>query len=373
MINFSEILKKAWKILWNYRILWVFGVLLAVTAGTAGGSSGSGYQFSRNDVNVNNGSWFNYPTTENWTEFRDVMENQVFPLFSHPDQHVTTWIWVGVGILLFFLVCAVINALIRYPSETALLRMVNEHEQTGIKMNFRQGWKQGWSRAAFRLWLIDLVLGLPMILFVLVLIGLGTGFFFSLLNSVDTGYLTAGEITMLVVMGIMVLFIFLYAIFMIFLRLLRQFFSRKAALENTTVKESLRQGWQTFTGDWKSACLMWLIMLGLGIGYGFGMVIITLILIPVFVLLLLPGVIVAAVPGLMAWGIASLFITGPWNWIIGLVVAAPFLGLVVGSPLILVQGWAKTLESSAWTLAYREIVGKKSEPVPSPKKLPKAS
>ena len=37
MINFGEILKKAWKLLWNYRVLWIFGVLLAVTAGTAGG------------------------------------------------------------------------------------------------------------------------------------------------------------------------------------------------------------------------------------------------------------------------------------------------------------------------------------------------
>ncbi len=33
MIGFGKILKRAWHILWNYKILWIFGILLAITAG----------------------------------------------------------------------------------------------------------------------------------------------------------------------------------------------------------------------------------------------------------------------------------------------------------------------------------------------------
>ncbi len=33
MINIGKILKRAWHILWNYRVLWIFGILLAITAG----------------------------------------------------------------------------------------------------------------------------------------------------------------------------------------------------------------------------------------------------------------------------------------------------------------------------------------------------
>ena len=37
MIDFGKILKRAWHILWNYRILWIFGILLAITTGGGGG------------------------------------------------------------------------------------------------------------------------------------------------------------------------------------------------------------------------------------------------------------------------------------------------------------------------------------------------
>ena len=33
MIDIGKILKRAWHILWNYRILWIFGILLAITPG----------------------------------------------------------------------------------------------------------------------------------------------------------------------------------------------------------------------------------------------------------------------------------------------------------------------------------------------------
>ena len=34
MIDFGKILKRSWYILWNYRVLWIFGLLLALTVGT---------------------------------------------------------------------------------------------------------------------------------------------------------------------------------------------------------------------------------------------------------------------------------------------------------------------------------------------------
>ncbi len=42
--------------------------------------------------------------------------------------------------------------------------MVDEYEQTGTKVGFKQGWKLGWNRRAFRMWVIDLVVSLPVIL-----------------------------------------------------------------------------------------------------------------------------------------------------------------------------------------------------------------
>lgn len=41
MFKIDQILKRAWEILWNYKVLWIFGFLLALTgAGSRGGSGG---------------------------------------------------------------------------------------------------------------------------------------------------------------------------------------------------------------------------------------------------------------------------------------------------------------------------------------------
>jgi len=48
-----------------------------------------------------------------------------------------------------------------YVAETALIRMVDDYEETGEKHSVRQGFRLGWSRTALRFFLIDLLIGLP--------------------------------------------------------------------------------------------------------------------------------------------------------------------------------------------------------------------
>ena len=101
-------------------------------------------------------------------------QQNIEPLVLHPDQHIATFVWIGVGLLLFILIVGVILlAFIRYPTETAVIRMVDEYERTGVKVGFRQGWKLGWNRRAFRIWVIDLIVSLPAFLLLAVLGGLG--------------------------------------------------------------------------------------------------------------------------------------------------------------------------------------------------------
>ncbi len=43
-MNHANVLKRAWEILWRYRALWIFGVIVALTAtsGTSGYWGGGG-------------------------------------------------------------------------------------------------------------------------------------------------------------------------------------------------------------------------------------------------------------------------------------------------------------------------------------------
>jgi len=42
MFNISDLISRAWKILWNYRVLWILALLLALSGGAGGGGGGGG-------------------------------------------------------------------------------------------------------------------------------------------------------------------------------------------------------------------------------------------------------------------------------------------------------------------------------------------
>ena len=351
MIDIGKILKRAWHILWNYKILWIFGILLAMTSGGRGGGNGaSGNSGSR--FNGNNGfPAITQSTNPTVQQLNHWFQQNIEPLVQYPAQHIATFVWIGVGLLLFILVVGTLLALIRYPSETAVIRMVDEYEQTGTKVGFKQGWKLGWNRRAFRMWVIDLVVSLPVILLLAVLGGLGLLVYFSVKNGSQAAIATS----VITTIGCAFLFIFAFVILMVLLSLLRQFFVRAAALENTRIGESFRYGWAMFKRNWKSAVLMWLVMLGIGIAFGIAMLIVFFLLIPAYLVLILPAAIVGAIPGLAVFGVTSIFASGPLAWILGLLAALPFFFMVVFAPLTLVSGLYMIYESNVWTLTYREI------------------
>ena len=286
MIDIGKILKRAWHILWSYKVLWIFGILLAVTAGGGGGSNGggnnSGYQ-----ANGNNGyQGFTQSTNPTVQQLNQWFQQNIVPLITYPLQHIWTFVWIGVGLLLFLLIVGVIFAFVRYVSETAVIRMVDEYEQTGTKVGFKQGWKLGWNRRAFRMWLIDLIIGVPFLILVAFLIGLGAAVFFS----VRGGNQVMAATSIVAAIGCTFIFILVIILLAVLLGLLRQFFIRMAALENASVGDSFRKGWAMFKRNWKSAGLMWLVMLGIGIASGIAMFIIFFLLIPAYIILILPAV-----------------------------------------------------------------------------------
>jgi hypothetical protein len=350
MIDIGKILKHAWHILWNYRVLWIFGILLAITGGARGG--GSNGSSSGTGFNGNNGfQGINTSTNPTLQELNQWFQQNIEPLAQYPQQHFATFVWIGVGLLLFILIVWAVISFIRYPSETAVIRMVDEYEQTGTKIGFRQGWKMGWNRRAFRLWVIDLVISLPVILLLAVLSGLGLLVYLSVKNG--SGVVIATSV--IATIGCAFLFIFAFVILMVLLGLLRQFFVRAAALEDADIGASFRRGWAMFKNNWKSAALMWLVMLGIGIGVGIAGLIVFFLLIPAYIVLALPAALVALIPGLAVFGITSIFASGPLAWILGILAALPFFLLIVFAPLTLVSGWYMIFASSVWTLTYREI------------------
>jgi hypothetical protein len=229
--------------------------------------------------------------------------------------------------------------------------MVDEYENTGDKLSIRQGFRIGWSRTSWRLFLINLIVNLPIILLVLTLIGAGVLMFLAALNG--NGNFNALSVVTLI--GLTFLAISMVVILSIILSLLRQFFWRVCVLEAASVGESLRRGFAMVRENWKNVGLMWLVMIGLGIAWIVISIIAFIISLPVVILTSILGAVIVAAPALLLVGLFSLFISGPLAWIAGALFVLPLFFLIAFSPWVLLSSWQRVYTSTVWTLTYREI------------------
>jgi hypothetical protein len=354
-----KILKRAWHILWSYRALWVFGLILALTvAGSSGGSGNSGTRFSGDS----NNQTYDAPLPENWREEigkafaefgKEVARviDEGLPALGISQGELSTLIWIGVVFILVMVVIGIVMAIARYVSETALIRMVDEYESTDTKLTIRDGFRIGWSRTSWRLFLINLIVHIPaMVLFaVMVIAG------FIIYRMVVGGNETLAVAGIVSVIGVVFLLIFVVVILSIILRLLRHFFWRVCALEDVGVREALRRGFTLVRANWKNVGLMWLIMIGLGIVWIIVSAISIILLIPVVIITAIAAALIVAVPGLLLVGLFSLFLSGYLPWVVGGIFIAPLFFTLAFSPWVLLTAWQQVYISTVWTLTYREI------------------
>jgi len=200
------------------------------------------------------------------------------------------------------------------------------------------------------------VLSIPVWVCVFLLLGVGLIVYFNVSSTLQTlkvfsivAAIGAGFISLFLLIGVGV-----------FLNLLRNFFVRAAALEGKGFAESLRHGWGMFKRNWKSAGLMWLVMIGIGIAFGIVAMIAFFLLIPAYLVLLVPAVFIAALPALIGFGITSIFSSGPLAWIVAVLAAIPFFFVTLFAPMFLIGGWYIIYTSNVWTLTYREIMALES-------------
>jgi hypothetical protein len=350
-----KILKRAWQILWSYRTLWVFGLILAMAgAGSSGGNgSNSGSRYEANSQS-NQQEPLHEDMPQTFKEFTQEMErlfNEGMSEVGLPKEDLTTLIWIAVIFVVFGMMLGLVVAVARYVAETAVIRMVDEHENTGTKMTVRQGFRIGWSRTSWRLFLINLLVNLPMILTMLLLLGLGIMVYMSFTQ----GGKEAGMLSVVISLAILFLVIFVVAIVSIFLGLLRHFFWRACALENLTVGESLRRGFQMARQNWKNVGIMWLVMIGLGIVWAIVSIIAFVLTLPVVAVTAVAGALVAVIPVLLMGGITSIFLNGWLPWIVGALFALPLFFTIAFSPWLLLGSWQTVFTSTVWTLVYREL------------------
>lgn len=344
-MDHTKILKRAWHILWRYRVLWLFGFILALTTASSG-SSGTSYSVGSNNFNRDRSSYrLEELDPDLQKDFEEAIEGMV-ELFTEgiPPDVSNTFIAVGIGLGLFILVLVIVGMIFRYVSETALIRLVDKYEETEEIRSVRYGFRLGWSRSAWRLFLIDLLVGIPAFLVFLI-------FLLLVLAPIllwGSGIMTLGVAGTIASIGLFFLLVFFAIIVGVVLGFLKQFFRRACILEDLGVIESIKRGYLVARQNLKDAGVMWLIMAGISIGW-------SIVIIPVGLLILIISGLVAGVAALTVGGLTGLSLEGIQPWIFAAAVGLPIFLVLVSCPLAFVNGLRVTFVSSTWTLTYREL------------------
>lgn len=345
-MNHTNILKRSWHILWAYRALWVFGFILALTTGSAGSpgsNANTGVQF-REDNQSSQSEFFGGRFQENFDQLGQKVEELVERGWTPELQH--TLIVAGIILVVVIILLTVIFTFLRYISEAALIKMVDDYEESGEKRSVREGFRMGWSREAWRMFLIDLVISLPLVIvFGAVIAGLIVLMFVGFSNGNTPGIIggVAG-------IGFMFLLIFIGVLVGLVLQVLTRYFYRACALDGYGVFDSIRVGFRLARDHFKDTGIMALIMLGINIAW-------PIVMIPVFILVFLGSLLLGGGTAAAVGGLTGVFAPNPdmsaWVWTIG---TGLFVFITAMSlPMSFFRGLKLTYQSSAWTLAYREV------------------
>ena len=334
-----QILKRSWDILWGYKVLWVFGIILALTtaSGSSGGSHGGG-------AAGGSGSSFFLPSQAEVAQGVDRLRGGLARLAAQAAQPAQMEPWLVALLIAGGLLAVALGVLFtigHFVSYTALIRMVDLYEDDGVKLTWRQGFKLGWSKAAWRVFLISLLIGLVGFLV------FGTLFVLSALPwSIGQALGETGLVVGIIIsIGMAVFVIFLAIIAALLVSLLLETVGRVCVLEERGVFDALRQGMRLVRAHLVDIGLMWLLTIGVRILAGF--VLVPLALFAGLVALLLGG----GLGGLIYLLTAAL----GGGYIVAAVIGGLVFLVVLGIPLTFAGGLLQSYLSTTWTLTYRAM------------------
>lgn len=306
-MNYSEILSRAWQIIWKHKVLWIFGILAGCA--NSGGGGGGGGSNSRN-FNPSNSGQAPAPLQS----YIDQMQHYIE---SVPQQ---TWIIIGIVAVLLVLILVVLRIFLGTIGTIGLIRGAQQADQDmDARLSFGELFK-GSLPYFWRVFLLNLLVGL--VVFVVAMIVAG-------------GVVLGAVLTLGIILICLLPFICLLIPLAIAINLVIEQATIAIVIENLGVMDGLRRGWEVVKTNVGPMAVMWLI-LGLGISGIIG-IILSLPMLLVFAPLLV-GVFANSQQALQT------------GLIVSLVCCAAYLPVLIVLSGIL-QGYVR----SAWTLTFLRL------------------
>ncbi len=324
-MDYGNILRRSWNIIWNNKFMMVLGFLAALGSGANFSGSGGG--------GGDSGSTFD------GSEFGAIPE-----ISENIGAILATASVIIIGLLCFFLVVGILLWLLRLTAQAGLIDGAARLD-AGEKVTFREAFSAGWKKIG-RMVGIDLILFGVFILFAIV----GIIVLFGAVGATFAGAAGGGEdisaVLASVGVGLIALICCLFCVLFIYalvVSVIHPFAQRAAVLEDKGVMDSIRRGWNVIRDNLGQVIVLFIIFILIGFLVG---AITFAVFIPVAAisfapigLRLLGGEVIEVLDVILA--------TGGFLFLI-------LLGAVINSVFI-------SFRETAFTLAYEEFVNKNLE------------
>jgi hypothetical protein len=266
------------------------------------------------------------------------------PVGSINWNTVVTIAAIVVGVLLLLAIAATI---VRYIAETALMAGADEIESTGAAPSVRQGFRLGWSRQAWRLFLTDLLIGLPLAAAaILLLAAAATPLLLWLTHQTPLGVLGT-----VVTVALEALVICALVVVGLALSVVMPYLRRRVVLGKQGPRAALRQSLALVRASLVDTGLMWLLLAAIRIVW-------SLVSFPILLALFIVAAIIGGLPAGLAYVVSH-------TWVWAAAVGVPLFLVALIPSTAFVEGLFEAYVSTSWTLTYREVAGKLGEQLPA--------
>ena len=310
-IDYGRLVGRTWEIFSRNRVLWILGLIAALTGGSSGGSN------------------FNFNTSTSGTSG------------NVPDFNLFWEQWGGliVGLACGLVILAIVLSFINAAAEAGMIATVDHIERTREQPAFGAAWGMG-TRKMVPIWLVNLVMGLITLFLVLILIVpvflLFAGSIAAALNSgSDSEGALAGSF-LLICLCVCVAVILLIPL-LIIVSIVQLLAQRAVVLDNQGVFEAVGSGWRMLNANRGPTLVTWIISLVVGVIEAIAGAIV-----------LFPVSLIFFVPALGALMDPDDFTFADFPWPL-LVIGGVVLWLLSG----LIGALFRALTSTLWTLFYR--------------------
>jgi hypothetical protein len=320
-MNYSEILKRAWKIIWKFKILWIFGILASCTVNHGGGGgSGGGSSRGGNNFNFGNNSF------NNLNQLPAPLRQWGMQL-QHLANTGELWTYLVIFFIVLVLLVIVLNLIflaVGTIGEIGLINGVWDVEEGAGKLSFGALFKKG-GKFFWKVILFKILLGVAWFLVAIVTI---------ILAVVTLG---CGLILLLPLM-LVLSFVVWIVVEMAMVALVA---------EEMAVFEALEKTWALFKKNWTSSSIMGLIL--------------SVVNFVVALVIAIPGILamLPAIFGVIASS-SSRNMDG-----IGTSIMISIVLLLLYAPIaIFLNGVLVAYIRTAWTLTYRHLTGRVTNEAP---------